>query len=120
MWLRYPVYLTLPALAAFLGGAAISPAVAQTTVYRVQPAESVVVVAPTAPPPPMTETIPAPPIGSRETYWRPGHWNWDGANWAWSTGAYVIPPRPSVAWVPGHWVLQPTGGYAWVDGHWQG
>ncbi len=119
MWHRFPVYLALPALAAFVGGSAISPAVAQTTVYQVQPPENLVVVAPIAPPAPVVETIPPPSIGSQETYWRPGHWNWNGATWVWNAGGYVTPLRTSAVWVPGQWVLQSTGGYAWVNGYWQ-
>lgn len=120
---RSPVYLTLPVLAVVIGGGTLGPAVAQTSVYAVQPpgqqVQNVVVLAPIAPPAPMIETPPPPPIGSREAYWRPGHWNWNGASWVWSAGTYVMPPRSSVVWVPGQWVVQATGGYAWVNGHWQ-
>ena len=84
------------------------------------PAESVVI-APTAPPPARVETIPAPPSVEAQTmYWRPGHWMWSGANWAWQPGTYVERPAPQAVWAPGHWEQQPTGGYVWIDGHWQG
>ncbi len=119
-----PVYRALTALAAVIGGGVMGPAVARTIVYTspspVQVAQNIVVVAPGTPPATMVETIPPPPVGSPETYWQPGHWNWNGANWVWMAGTYVTPPQPSAVWVPGQWVVQATGGYAWVDGHWQG
>jgi len=118
------VYRALTALAVVTGAGAIGPAVAQTSVSAspspVQLAQNVVVIARTAPPAATVETIPPPPVGSQAAYWQPGHWNWNGANWVWIAGSYVMPPRSSAIWVPGQWVVQPTGGYSWIDGHWQG
>lgn len=84
--------------------AAAVPASAQT-----------IVVAPTAPPPPQVETIPAPPASI--DVWTPGHWSWSGTNWAWVQGQYMARPAPQATWVPGHWEGQSTG-YVWVAGHW--
>ena len=76
---------------------------------------------PSAPPAPRYEAVPPPPSEqARVMYWRPGHWMWDGASWAWSQGQYVERPAPQAVWEPGHWVQQPTGGYIWVDGRWAG
>ena len=68
-----------------LAGAAVLPAHAQVQVITPTPVQSSeVVIAPNAPPPPRMETIPAPP--EQTMYWRPGHWMWSGANWAWESG----------------------------------
>jgi len=122
-----PTTFAVPALATYavpalavLGGILIaSPAVAQTAI-RITPTEQVIV-APSAPPPPRVETIP-PPTGSETSalYWRLGHWEWNGANWAWAPGTYVQRPAPQAVWEPGHWVQRPGGSYVWVEGHWQG
>jgi hypothetical protein len=79
-------------------------------------AQSTVVIAPAAPPAVRTEIIPAAP--STDVVWQPGHWVWNGAQYAWVSGVYVARPRPQVAWVPGHWDQGPNG-WTWVDGFWQ-
>jgi len=45
---------------------------------------------PYPPPPSRVETLPAQPMG--HALWIDGQWSWDGARWAWLTGAWVIPP----------------------------
>lgn len=119
MVVRHTTYAATTALAVLGGILVASPAMAQAVV-QVTPTEQVIV-APSAPPPPRVETIP-PPTGSEPSalYWRPGHWEWNGANWAWASGTYVQRPAPQAVWQPGHWIQQPTGGYVWVEGHWQG
>lgn len=114
--------LSLPALVLLGVGASVPLAKAQPVqVITPIPAESTVIVAPTAPPPARVETIPPPPVAEASTmYWQPGHWMWSGANWVWASGQYVQRPAPMAVWQPGHWAQQPTGGYVWVDGHWQG
>jgi len=130
--------LAVPALAALLGAGAVSHATAQTVMtapvqativmtptvpVQVAPTTSVVM-APMAPPAPLTETVPAAPATATvTTYWQPGHWNWDGATWVWADGAYmqrVQQPTVTAVWVPGQWLMQTDGSYAWVAGHWQG
>jgi len=124
MLLKRTAFLALPAIALFAGAAATSPTSAQTVVTApIQLAQSTVIVAPSAPPPPQTEPVPAPPTGGTvTTYWQPGHWNWNGASWVWIDGSYtqrVQQPSTAATWVPGQWMQQSTGGYVWVDGHWQ-
>jgi hypothetical protein len=80
---------------------------------------STVVIAPSAPPPPRVETIPAPPQ-AQTLSWQAGHWAWNGASWNWVDGHYVQAPQPTAVWEPGHWQPQPSGGYIWVDGQWRG
>lgn len=69
--------------------------------------------------------------------WVPGHWKWEGRDWAWVHGKWVqqaVPPMPTVIveqitvapspahyWVPGHWVwrFDANGGWVWVKGVWR-
>ena len=115
------IHLAVPALAMFAGAA---PALAQSVQVITPtpiPAQSQVIIAPSAPPPARVETIPpAPPSTPNVMYWRPGHWMWDGTSWSWLQGQYVERPNPQAVWEPGHWAQQPTGGYVWVDGRWAG
>jgi hypothetical protein len=110
------------AASALVGVASLMPAHAQVQVISPAPVQSSeVIIAPNAPPAPRVETIPAPPGTEAQTmYWRPGHWTWTGANWAWEPGTYVQRPQPTAVWEPGHWSPRSDGGYVWVDGHWQG
>src|SRR5579871_5881102 len=73
------------------------------------------VVAPYAPPPPQAET--PPPAPSPLAVWQPGYWAWNGAQFAWTPGHYVMRPTPTANWVPGHWQQGP-GGWSWIDGYW--
>ena len=121
---RRATYVAVPAIAALLGAGAASSAMAQTVVTApVTVSPAAILVAPTAPPAPMAETVPPPPAGATvTTYWQPGHWNWNGASWVWVEGRYeqrVVQPAPTAVWVPGQWVMQASGGYVWVAGHWQ-
>jgi hypothetical protein len=79
-------------------------------------AQSTIVIAPSAPPPVREEIVPPPP--TTDVVWQPGHWQWNGTQYVWVSGAYVARPRPQVAWVPGHWDQSPTG-WTWVEGYWQ-
>ena len=117
--------VALPVFALLGRAGSISAAHAQSvqilTPAPVQTAQSTVIIAPSAPPPPRVETIPPPPTADAQVmYWRPGHWTWSGANWIWTAGEYVQRPAPQAVWAPGPWVQQPTGGYVWVDGRWEG
>ena len=69
------------------------------------------------PPPPQRAEIP-PPAPSTESLWLVGHWNWNGAKYVWTRGAYVQRPEPTVNWMPGYWQEQ-SAGWIWTDGHWQ-
>jgi hypothetical protein len=68
------------------------------------------------PPAPIVET-PAPPPAPGYA-WQPGYWAWNGVQYAWVPGQYVVAPAPGAVWVAGHW--QPRGGgWVWLDGHWR-
>lgn len=69
----------------------------------------------TAPPPaPLTEAVPAPFPGYA---WEPGHWAWDGTQYGWLPGRYIVQPTNGATFTPGYW-QQYSGGWAWVEGRW--
>ncbi len=78
-------------------------------------AGTAVVVAPYAPPPLRVETPPPPP--SALAMWQPGHWSWDGTQYAWVAGHYVERPSATANWVPGYWQQGPAG-WTWINGYW--
>jgi hypothetical protein len=94
--------------AALLGGCVVAPVgpvpVAEGPVY-----------APSAPPPPQYEAIPAAPfVGA---VWIGGFWNWSGGRYAWAPGHYAR-PRPGYHWQPRQWARNPRGGWE-AHGGWQ-
>jgi WXXGXW repeat (2 copies) len=78
-------------------------------------AGTTVIVAPYAPPPLRAEA--APPAPSALAMWQPGHWNWDGTQYAWVAGHYDERPSPSANWTPGYWQQGPAG-WTWINGYW--
>lgn len=112
-----PIHLAVPVFALVAGTTAAMAQSVQVITPAPTPVESQVIIAPSAPPPPRIETIPAAP-SPQVMYWRPGHWMWNGTSWSWMQGQYVERPSPQAVWEPGHWVQQPSGGYVWVDGRW--
>ena len=69
------------------------------------------------PPPAKRAEIP-PPAPSTDVLWLVGHWQWDGAKFAWTPGHYVQRPSPSANWLPGYWE-QDFSGWRWTEGHWE-
>ena len=45
-------------------------------------------------PPPMTETIPKPPVSGEQLLWQPGHWDWNGSGYVWQPGEVRARRRP--------------------------
>jgi len=89
------IHLAVPVFALFAGAAPVMAQSVQVITPAPVPVQSQVVIAPSAPPAPRFEAVPPPPSEqARVMYWRPGHWMWDGANWAWSQGQYVSGPHP--------------------------
>jgi hypothetical protein len=81
------------------------------------PGGTVVATMPEMPAPPAEESVIAASPGAAYV-WVKGCYNWDGARYLWTPGAWVQTPRPNAVWVAGHW--QPTnGGYVWVSGFWR-
>jgi len=86
------------------------------------PAQSeTIIVAPNPPPPPREEVPPPPPVTTTVHVWEMGHWQWNGSDWSWIPGAYVVRPASvsqAAVWRPGYWRRQ-TDGWEWVEGHWE-
>lgn len=52
--------------------------------------------------------------------WVPGHWRWVAPRrtYAWTAGAWIVPPRPRAVWVaPRH--ERRRGGWVYVAGRWR-
>ena len=73
----------------------------------------VIVVAPSAPPPPRVEVMPAPRVGY---VWDHGHWRWARGHYVWVAGHWEA-MRAGRHWQPGHWVHAGPN-WRWVGGHW--
>jgi hypothetical protein len=69
------------------------------------------------PPPPQPETQPLPPVSEQQLTWQPGHWDWNGANYVWSPGRWVLLAGHGRLWQPGYWAPG-VGGCTWVPAHW--
>lgn len=69
-----------------------------------------------APPAPVVEVVPAPPAPGY--VWQPGYWSWNGVQYVWVPGAYVVAPTlaPCGSQEPGSG-MAPAG--MWVAGHWR-
>lgn len=68
-------------------------------------------------PPPRAEVLP--PIPRERMVWQPGHWQWDGREYAWVGGRWIEHPVPGLQWAPGHWAWRPAVGWVWIEGHWR-
>ncbi len=68
------------------------------------------------PPPPLGENVGLPPRPG--VVWRRGVWRWDGNDYQWVPGQWVVLPVRQAAWVPGRWVRTRRGWY-FVEGHWR-
>ena len=72
-----------------------------------------------APPPPRREVVPAlPPERAAVEYWQPGHWRWNGHEYAWVPGHYERRPRPGAVWVEPRYERHGDG-WVFVDGRWR-
>jgi hypothetical protein len=69
-----------------------------------------------APPAPVVEPVPAPP--GPGYVWQPGYWSWNGVQYVWAPGAYVMAPYVHAVWVPGAGVRHGPD-WVWVGGHWR-
>ena len=76
-------------------------------------AQTVIRVAPPAPPHVVVGRAPGP-----NYVWTAGYYRWHGGRYVWVPGRWLIPPRPGVVWVPAHWVAR-GGGWVFVSGHWR-
>jgi hypothetical protein len=51
-----------------------------------------------------------------DTFYVPGHWVWNGVQYAWQAG-YWARIQPGYVWIPGHYRWTP-GGYIYIAGYW--
>jgi WXXGXW repeat (2 copies) len=72
---------------------------------------------PPAPLPPMTETIPKPPVTATPLIWQPGHWDWTGSSYVWTPGDYVPRGGHGELWMPGYWE-KTASGWVWHPARW--
>lgn len=78
------------------------------------PAQQVVYVQQT-PPPPRVETV---VVSPGPTYvWVGGEWLWNGG-WSWRAGYWCLPPYPNSIWIGGSWSHHDRG-WRHSPGHWR-
>jgi hypothetical protein len=69
-------------------------------------------------PPPRYEPSPPPPGDSY--IWEPGHWHWNGVQYVWISGHYVIREMRFHHWLDGHWAWSSQAGqWVWRPAHWE-
>ena len=74
------------------------------------------VVADSAPPPPIEETVTVAPDPA--FIWIGGVWVWGGGGWRWEGGHWARPPHPGAVWVP-HRYVNRNGRHVWIRGGWR-
>ena len=95
-------------------------AVVAPTVAVATPGVEVVETAPTEvvvkakPPVERVEVIPVAP--SPAHVWIKGHWHWNGVEWIWNPGKYVV-AKAGLKWYPPQYVER-GGAFYFVAGHW--
>lgn len=68
------------------------------------------------PPPDRVEVIGVAP--SPGYVWIRGYWNWNGGDYAWTSGRWAAPERGYRRWEPGQW-RHGRRGWFWVEGRWR-
>ena len=71
---------------------------------------------PNPPPEPYEQGTPTTNNPMQEV-WRPGYWNFDGAEFVWIPGHFLPRPDPTAVWMPDRWEER-TFGWVFVPGHW--
>jgi hypothetical protein len=84
------------------------------TAVAKQDAPQEVTYMPKPPAPPAIAPPGAPP--SADTFYVPGHWEWNGALYLWR-GGYWARVQPNYVWVSSHYRWTP-GGYIYIAGYW--
>ena len=69
---------------------------------------------PKPPDPPAVAAPGTPP--SADTFYVPGHWEWNGAEYVWRAGFWAH-VQPNYVWIPSHYRWTPAG-YIYVAGYW--
>lgn len=68
-------------------------------------------------PPPPLPVYEQPPIPAVGYIWTPGYWAWDGEEYYWVPGTWVLAPFTGALWTPGYWGWS-DGVYAFHQGYW--
>ncbi|MBV9813486.1 MAG: YXWGXW repeat-containing protein [Acetobacteraceae bacterium] len=68
-------------------------------------------------PAPLEEQVSAPPPSPVPLIWQPGHYDWNGAGYAWQRGQWVPRDGHGTLWQDGYWVREGER-YRWVPAHW--
>ena len=68
------------------------------------------------PPPPLPVYL-QPPCPAPSYLWVPGYWSWDGFDYYWVSGDWVLPPTVGLLWTPGYWAWRDTI-YSFNEGYW--
>ena len=84
--------------------------------YPVPPPVSLQATFVLTPPPPPEVEVP-PPAPSPTYVWEPGHWYWNGLQYHWQPGKYIVKPTEAATYKPGHWEQRPEG-WVWVASQW--
>lgn len=91
---------------------AVSPLMAKT-VY-VQEAPTYVFVE-SEPPQEIAEAMT--PSPGPDYVWLKGAWNYEGNQWMWRNGHWVVKPHPNAEWTAGYWKRKHHH-WVWVPGFW--
>jgi len=67
--------------------------------------------------PPELPVYEQPPLPEPGYLWSPGYWAWDGMDYYWVPGTWVLPPASDMLWTPGYWGWR-DGFYGWSPGYW--
>ncbi|MEZ4439390.1 MAG: YXWGXW repeat-containing protein [Polyangiaceae bacterium] len=71
---------------------------------------------PFGPPTPRVQEIPDPP--SEAAVWVDGHWSWDGSDYQWRPGHWVV-PSPGSVYAPPTLVRRRDGSLVYYEGLWK-
>ncbi|MEZ4301637.1 MAG: YXWGXW repeat-containing protein [Polyangiaceae bacterium] len=72
---------------------------------------------PYPPPPARVETIP--PQETRGAVWIDGQWDWNGRDWRWTDGQWVIPPQGAAYFTPWTTARRPDGRLLFARATWR-
>ena len=70
-------------------------------------------------PPVPEDAMPKPPVSEIAPTWQPGHVDWNGRDYGFVPGRWIIRTSPEPMWMPGHWTRDPgMAACRWVPAHW--
>ncbi|MBB3211605.1 hypothetical protein FHW67_000853 [Herbaspirillum sp. Sphag1AN] len=102
----------LPAIALVMSTLCLSACVVEPPRVRIEPVQEHRIVQ--APPAPIVEVIPAAPYS--DSYWIPGHWQWEHERYVWNGGHWER-ARPNMVYQHAHWDFE-HGEWIFRPGKW--